>query len=132
MVNLDLKRTVVLLIFLLIIGAAALLFYQKQNASSYQKVLSEKEALLIINYGNGKERWFKGEVVEGMSVKDALQTASLAGNFNFRANSHLAMLDGFPSNQEKKWHCYLNDREIKEDLDKTIIQPQDKILCRYY
>ncbi len=108
-----------------------LIVYTGQKAAAYKKILSDKEALLIIDYGQGKERWFKGEVREGMTVRDVLQTSSLVGNFSFAANANLAMLDGLASNQEKQWKCYLNNQEIQEELDAKKISPKDKISCRY-
>lgn len=120
-----------LLIFLLFIIALGLIIYTEQKTNAYKKALSEKEALLILDYGKEKERWFKGEVIEGMSILNILETSSFAGNFSFTANSHLVVLDGLANNQQAKWRCYLNDREVKEDLSQKIIKPKDKISCRY-
>jgi uncharacterized membrane protein len=120
------------LIFLLFVIALGLIIYTGQKTDIYRKNhLAEKEALLIIDYGQDKERWFKGETKEGMTILDALTTSSLAGNFNFTANSHLIVLNGLANNERVKWRCYLNDREVKEDLGEKTIGPKDKILCRY-
>jgi len=66
-----------------------------------------------------------------MTVFDAITTASLAGNFNFQANSHLNLLDNLSNNGKSRWICYLNEREIAEPLNKITIHPKDKILCQY-
>lgn len=125
------KKLILILILLVLATGLGLIVYTGQKAAAYKKILSDKEALLIIDYGQGKERWFKGEVREGMTVRDVLQTSSLVGNFSFAANANLAMLDGLASNQEKQWKCYLNNQEIQEELDAKKISPKDKISCRY-
>jgi len=127
------KGSFVFLLFLAIV-LFAFLFYLEQNnqgTKKYEKVISGKEAILIIDYGNQKQRLFKGEVVDGMTVFDALTTASLAGKFTFQANSHLSQIDNMVSDSKSKWICYLNDQEIKKSLNQTIIRPKDKILCKY-
>ena len=134
----DFSKKVLLISLLLIIGLVLFLviiyflaIYSQSQKTDYRQTLGEKEALLIIDYGQGKERWFKGEVKEGMTVIDALQTSGSAGNFSFTANAHLATLDGISSNQEQQWRCYLNDQEVQEGLDAKMISPKDKILCSY-
>jgi len=52
-----------ILVFTLLIIGLVLAVYLQQKANSYQKILSDKEALLVLNYGQGKQRWFKGEVI---------------------------------------------------------------------
>jgi hypothetical protein len=128
---LNFNKKTVLALAVLLTGAAILGTFVYFQQTGYKKVLSDNEALLIIDYGQGRERWFKGEVIEGMTISDVLQTSSRAGSFNLSANGSLAALDGLTSNQEKQWKCYLNNREIQEDLDKKIISPKDKISCRY-
>ncbi len=119
------------LIFLPLVIGLALIIYAQQKATAYQKVLSEKEALLIIDYGQRKERWFKGEALEGMTVLDILRTASRAGRFDLTAKAQIVELDGFWSGQRGEWRCYLNSQEIKRDLDKMAVNPKDKVSCRY-
>lgn len=121
-------------IVLSVLGIAALAvltFYFQKKTTDYKKVLNDKEALLVLDYGSGNERWFKGQVASGMTVRDALETASLAGGFAFQANAHLAALNGRANGEGGKWVCYVNSREVKEGLDKKEILPQDKIVCKY-
>jgi len=120
-----------ILVFTLLIIGLVLAVYLQQKANSYQKILSDKEALLVLNYGQGKQRWFKGEVINGMTVLGALKAASEAGNFNFSADGHLSALEDISNNGKKQWHCYINNKEITQGLDKTIINPKDKISCEY-
>ncbi len=108
-----------------------MIIWTEQKTNAYKKILSEKEVLLILDYGNGKERWFKGEIKEGMTVLDVLETSSWAGKFNYTANAQLSQIDGLSNNEKQRWRCYLNEREIKESLHQKTISPKDKILCRY-
>jgi hypothetical protein len=120
--------------FIIILGGILFLLFSFKHFLSqrkYQKILSENEAILIIDYGQGKQRWFKGEAIDGMTVFDVLTSASLAGNFNFQANSHLTTLDNLTNNEKSKWTCYLNEKQITQPLNKITIKPKDKIVCRY-
>jgi hypothetical protein len=97
----------------------------------YEKILGEKEGLLILDYGNGEQRWFKGEVIPQMTVFDALLASSLGGNFEFEGENQLVAVEDFVNNEKSKWTCYLNGKEITQPLNKITIKPKDKIVCRY-
>jgi nitrogen fixation-related uncharacterized protein len=131
------RKIIILLISIavVIILAAVFLLYwsgsQLQPKSKYaNEVLVGNEALLVINNG-ASERMFKGGVADGATVTDILQAASLAGKFDFSADSEIHSLDGLPANGNKKWQCYLNNQLIKDDLSKETIHPQDRVLCEY-
>lgn len=118
---LDFKKKIALLIVVLlflgiVLGLGFYLQQKQQKNTAYKRLLGEQEALLIINNGREGERWFKGKVVEGMSVKDALNASAVAG--------------GFDLGPAEQWHCYLNDKEVQDDLDKKMISPKDKIWCQ--
>lgn len=128
----SLKIILAVLIFAVLVIGVFLVVYNKNQEKNYKIILNDKEALLIINYGKkGNERWFKGIVENGMTVKNVLEAASIGGKFTFSANSHLSMLDGIYNNAQKRWKCYLNEREVQEGIDRTTISPQDKIMCVY-
>lgn len=62
-------------------------------------VFSEPTASLIMNYGNGGVRQFTGEVIEQMTVLDALLAASNGDNFKVEystnaSNSGSLFIDG--------------------------------------
>jgi hypothetical protein len=126
-----LKRKYLIILVLLAVLILAGLIYWQEKANLYKKVLAEKEALLILDFGQGKERWFIGEVIEGMTVLDALKTSSQAGNFDFQVNSQIETINGYSTNNQKQWQCYLNGEKIDGDLRQKIINPKDKILCKY-
>lgn len=106
----------ILLIVLVLALLAGWLFWSWQKQQAYKKVLADNEALLIIADEQGKERWFKGPVIDGMTIRDALITSARAGGFDADAN----------------WKCRLDSQEIiQEDLSQKTIQPKDKISCSY-
>ena len=115
MTGLNKKYLIVSAVVIILLVLGGLILYSQQKSQAYKKVLADNEALLIISDDQGKERWFKGEVIEGMTVSDALKTSSLAGGFNFEAN----------------WHCLVNGREVQKSLDQEPVNPKDKISCIY-
>ena len=121
---------ILFLIFIVLIILIIFAFYFLRN-SIYKIVFSDKEALLIIDDGK-KERWFKGEVVKGMTVADVLSVSALAGGFEFSINGKLVELGGLSDNKENQWRCFINNVEIKENLDEKEVSPKDKIVCKYY
>ncbi|TSC75337.1 MAG: hypothetical protein G01um101430_432 [Parcubacteria group bacterium Gr01-1014_30] len=131
MPNLDKKVILTLAAFLILVIGLWSFFYVRQKDQAYKKALSENEALLVVDYGRGKERWFKGEVVQGMTVRDVLETSGSTGSFGFVANGALLELDGLSNGKEGKWRCYLNNRKLTGVLSQRIISPQDKIVCKY-
>jgi hypothetical protein len=130
-INKEFKIILVVLVFL--VAAAWLIYYfyppaENNEAASGQN--SDKEATLVLKYDSQKERWFQGEVTDGMSVFDAILVASEAGNFKVEDGPQNLAIDGL-ANGQKKWRCFLDDKLIEEDLAKVEIRSQDKVECRY-
>ncbi len=71
------KYLSILIIVILIIGVGVFYFF-----FSKQPQVGKDEAILIINFGENK-RAFAGEVVDGMTIIDALSAAANAGNFDY-------------------------------------------------
>ncbi|MBI4811988.1 hypothetical protein HY798_00850 [Candidatus Falkowbacteria bacterium] len=131
------KRFLSLILAIIILTIAGLSFYyffgpgKKQIV--YQKAvagLSNKEAILILNDGR-QERWFKGEISRGTTVADVLQAASLAGKFECQIDSQIVSLDGLSGNGRTSWHCYLNSKEVGDQISKEMVYSGDKIVCLY-
>ena len=98
-------------------------------------LLSKNQASLIIDYGNGKKRFFKGEAVEGLDLKTLLEflTEEKKITSEFRKTQKgfiLESLEGLKNNS-KSWKCYLNGTLIEEDLEKVFIHPGDQIRLVY-
>lgn len=127
------KREIVLIslsvILVLILG---LIFY----FSSYKlpktpsSKLGPNEALLILKFGSS-QRWFKGQVIDGMTASDALMASASGANLKIKMNSTLEAVDKFQNNGQKRWRCYLNNKDITNKLEQAEIHPRDKILCEY-
>lgn len=100
-----------------------------------KSLLSNNQASLIIDYGNGKRRFFKGEAVEGLDLKTLLEllTEEKKITSEFRKTQKgfiLESLEGLKNNS-KSWKCYLNGTLIEEDLEKVFIHPGDQIRLVY-
>jgi len=123
-------------LLLLILTASAIFWFSgsrrdKDILQSAPKILGKAE--LIINFGDGKERNFEGEIIEGETLFDALNQASKAGNFSYKLDeeNNLAAIEDFIQNNNKSWHWYLNDKKIDKPLGKIILKSGDKILIKY-
>jgi len=92
--------------------------------------IGSNEAALIINYGETK-RAFIGEVIEGMTISDALLVSAKAGNFDFDAEEGILKRVGQFEQNEKKWNAYLNGTKIGDSLDKIFIKAKDKIELKF-
>jgi hypothetical protein len=74
--------------------------------------LSDNEAILVVDNGQ-KERIFKGEVAEGMTVADVLEASGLVG-------------DG-----QLGLRCSLNGKDVGDQAAQEAVHPKDKIVCKY-
>ncbi len=109
---------------------------QPSSSSSVPLVLSPiiiGQAALTTDFGNGSERIFEGNIVEGETLLDALNQASKAGNFSYQLDeeNNLAAIGSFTRNKNKSWHWYLNDKKIDKPLGKIILKSGDEILLQY-
>src|SRR3989344_2138803 len=89
---------ILILIFILAYSFDPEIFWSPNNHTAY----------LEVNV-NGTKRAFEGEVVNGMTVLDALDASTLAGNINFKyeidKKSHklrIVTFDGYSVNQTSK------------------------------
>ncbi len=86
-------------------------------------------AVLVLDFGD-KERWFTGEVFDGMTVNDALAAASLSGKFSYQAGSQIYSVDGYKDTGKNQWRCISGNQTV-DDLTQKSIRPGEKIICRY-
>jgi hypothetical protein len=98
---------------------------------------SRNLARLTIEFDKDNVKTFEGPVVDGMTVLQALNSASLGGGFDFRysldkdGSVSLASIGG-AVNGPKNWHFFLNGKLIEiEKLDKIKISGGDSIEARY-
>jgi len=123
-------------LLLLILSASAIFWFsgnRRDNdiSQSAPKILGK--ATLTTDFGNGSERIFEGDIVEGETLLDALNQASKAGNFSYQLDekNNLAAIDSFIRNKNKSWHWYLNDKKIDKLLGEIILKSGDEILLQY-
>ena len=95
------------------------------------------EAKVMIDFGGGKTRAFRGSVIGGMSVYHALLAASKAGNLDVEVvssteGSFVKKIDSVSDNSSKEWNYYLNGFfQNKNPIDKRAVSPGDAIEFRY-
>jgi TPP-dependent trihydroxycyclohexane-1,2-dione (THcHDO) dehydratase len=139
MKNMNKKNDYILMLaalLLLILSASAIFWFsgnRRDNdiSQSAPKILGK--ATLTTDFGNGSERIFEGDIVEGETLLDALNQASKAGNFSYQLDekNNLAAIDSFIRNKNKSWHWYLNDKKIDKLLGEIILKSGDEILLQY-
>jgi len=93
----------------------------------------EKKARLILDYGNGQQRWFEGKVARGMTVFDALNAAALAGDFKVYISPtwEIERINGLENKNGQKWCCYFKDNQEINNIAEKPIKPGQEIICRY-
>ena len=100
-----------------------------------EELISAHQASLIIDYGNGKKRVFKGEAVEGLDLKTLIdlltEEKKITSQFKKTQKGFvLESLEGLRNNS-KSWKCYLNGNLVEKDFEKILIQPGDQIKLVY-
>ena len=147
--KISLSKKIIISLCLIFVGILILLFllffFTKSSpfskpkkvypSSLYQTSLSlpEDEARLIINYGNGKQRWFQGKVIEGMTLKDVFLASSLAGKFSFLIgdDGKLKRIEEFENNH-KKWRCFVKqNHHLIDNLLTHSVKPREEIVCKF-
>lgn len=123
-------------VLLLILSAGAIFWSSNVNNNNASRVLPPKiigQAALTVDFGDGKERNFEGEIIEGETLLDALSQASKAGNFSYKLDekNNLAAIDNFTRSKNKSWYWYLNDKKIDKLLGEIILKSGDEILLQY-
>lgn len=137
--NMNKKDDYVLMLatLLLLVLSAGTIFWFSGNRRdsdvlpSAPKIIGK--AVLTVDFSDGKERNFEGEIIKGETLLDALSQTSKAGNFSYKLdkNNNLAAIDSFTRNKNKSWHWYLNDKKIDKPLGEIILKSGDKILIKY-
>jgi len=90
-----------------------------------------QEAELLIDFGNGEIRRFRGGVVEGMKISDALSQSSIAGNFKVEIDrTHVEKIAGVKNNN-RKWICYVNGKESDTSLNKRGLKAGNRVEFKF-
>ena len=125
------------IIFVAIIAGAIFIFdrFYGEEPSVFQKV-SKSEAALFIDFDDMK-KVFAGEVVDGMTVLDALNASVTAGKIELtyhvdKSNTtRVTEINDHTANSEKQFTFYINSRKLDPgELNKTKIKRGDKITVK--
>lgn len=121
--------TVLLVIFIFV-------FIQfQQSAKTSEKISSSsKETTVVLDYGNGKTRIFKGPVAGEEKVWDLFQQAIAAGGINVNISNHFVpqIIDGFQDGANgKHWSLYVNNVRQKFAPFEIQVKPGDEIVFRF-
>lgn len=135
------KTLLAQLVLIAIIAVGILIFEQLSD-----KKLSDKrfgldnkghgEATLLIDF-EGVKRKFQGEVVEKMTVLDAVNAATAAGEIELiysidrENNTKIAAINDHLTEGGKQFVFYVNSEKLNSNtLNKTYIKPGDEIAIR--
>lgn len=110
-------------------------YLEKEATIAPGPAVSQKKAdagaRVTIDFGNGKKRAFKGEVVEGMTVYDALVASREVGGFSlsFKGDA-INEIDGVKNNSHI-WRSYVNGKPLADLPQFEEIKPGDEIVFKF-
>ena len=120
----------------MVVGGILLLERTFNNGPSLVNDGSRDEATLFIDFDN-MQRTFEGKVVERMTILDALNASVAAGKLEFTYfvdgsnNTNVTKINDHYVTGDEQFTFYINSERIDPDeLNKTYIQPGDKITVR--
>jgi len=93
-----------------------------------------KETLVMIDYGDGKIRKFKGPVLEKTRAWDLFQQAVAIGGINVEITDGFIPqeIGGFKNEKGgKQWHLYVNNAKQKFSPFEIHVSPGDEITFKY-
>lgn len=105
-----------------------------QTSLQAPAVSSNKEAIVVIDYGNGKIRRFKGPALEQSKVWDLFQQAIAIGGINVEITDRFVPLEigGFKNGDNgKQWNLYVNNVKKKFSPFKVVVKPGDEIVFKF-
>lgn len=128
------NRLAVQIIFIIFTVIAVVLFDKFSNSDlAFLDNNSKPEASLYIDFDNMK-RTFQGEVVEGMTLLDALNAAVAAGNIDIEYvvdrenNIVLSQINDHRMEKNRKFKFFVNNQEVSiQDINKTSVHSGDQI-----
>ncbi len=125
----------------LLVISGTLVFFFKFDLPASQTGQSS----LVLDFGGNTSRKFQGQVVPNMTILEALNSASVSGNFDFRYSIdkngvlQIAKIDdainlvGLPAQAGgSTWHFYLNGQSINTgEINNIKIKEGDSIEAKY-
>ena len=131
------NKTIAQLILIIVIVSGIFVFdkFYSKELSVFRNI-SKNEAALFVNFDNMK-KVFSGEVVDGMTVLDALNASVAAGQIRLvyyvdsDNNTKITEINDHEANEEAQFTFYVNSRKLSSsELNKTRIKAGDKITIR--
>ncbi len=130
------KTLLVQVIFIALIVGGVLFFEFFFKGPSMTDNEVSGEATLLIDFDN-MQRMFTGEVVDGMTILDALNASVAVGQIKLKYhvdrdnNTEVKEINNHTANENIQFTFYVNSRKIDlNTLNKTYIQPGDMITIR--
>lgn len=125
------------IVFVLVV-ASGILFFEKflgEKPSGFKNV-SENKAVVFVDFDNMK-KIFTGEVVEKMTVLDALNASVAAGKIKLiyyvdeNNNTQVLEINNHKADKKTRFNFYVNSQELDQnEINKTYIQADDKIVIK--
>jgi len=119
------------------IAIIVLLMMFVQLQQSMQKPTSSqtsKEAMVVIDYGNGKMRRFKGPIEENARAWDLFQQALAIGGISVNVTDHFVpqVIDGLKDGAGgKHWSIYVNNTKQKFTPFEIQVKPGDEVVFKF-
>ena len=132
--NIFINNTLVVQVIFIVAAATAILLFERFSSKELPVGFdTSKEAALLVDFDNMR-RMFAGEVVEGMTVLDALNASVAAGQIKLKYDvddgndTKISEIDDHTVNSDTQFTFRINSRELdSSELNKTQIQPGDKV-----
>lgn len=125
------------IVFVLVVASGVLLFekFLGEEPSVFKNV-SENEAAVFVDFDNMK-KIFTGEVVEKMTVLDALNASVAAGKIKLiyyvdeNNNTQVLEINNHKADKKTRFNFYVNSQKLdQKEINKTYIQADDKIVIK--
>ncbi len=127
-----------LLLGIFLAGVAAFLYSQNywEGLIRNKNTNSSNEVVLVIDYGNGTLRKFKGPISDGEKANawDFLQQSIAVSGIEIKVADNFVpkSIGGFTSGASgKQWALYLNDQKQKFSPFEIAVSPGDKVTFRF-
>lgn len=106
---------------------------QKEISAPVPGTVFKREggARLVVDFGNGKKRAFRGEVVSGMTVYDALAAAREAGGLTVAFRGDAVEEIGGVKNNSHEWRYYVNGKPAASVPQFEEVKPGDEVVFRF-
>ncbi len=125
-----------------IIALLTVFIQARQSQESAQKSLNQKntsgqslkEAIVSLDFGNGKVRKFKGPVENNAKAWDLFQQAIAVGSINVEMSDHFVpnIIDGVKDGTNgKHWYLYVNNVKQKFAPFEINVKPGDEVVFRF-